>query len=256
MSHCHVPFARFEQHLHVVYDVYTILAMRAETVPPPERRPTAAEEVYRALKRDLITLAHRPGAALTEQELASRYGTSRVPVREACRRLQQEGLLTSIPYKGYTVNQISMKQIADCFDLRMVLETHAAELAVARATAGELDGLAALAAVEYTYHDWESYADFLAKNTQFHLRLAALSGNDRLAAVLGDLLSSMQRFFFLGLDLGDFGAEMRDEHECLVSALSRRDTKTAVDCVSRQIGRSRDRIVRALLDGRTDIPLE
>jgi len=221
-----------------------------------ERTPTAAEAVYRALKRDLITLEHRPGASLTEQELAGRYGTSRVPVREACRRLQQEGLLTAIPYKGYFVNHISMKQIADCFDLRLLLETHAAELAVARATDADVAELATAAGVEYTYHDWESYADFLEHNLEFHLQVAALSGNDRLVGTLRDLLSSMQRFFFLGLDLGDYGAEMREEHECLVGALRRRDAAVAVDCLRRQIGRSRDRIVTALLDGRSDIPLE
>jgi DNA-binding GntR family transcriptional regulator len=52
-------------------------------------RQTVAESVYLALKRDITTLRHRPGAALTEQELAALYGSSRVPVREACRRLQQ-----------------------------------------------------------------------------------------------------------------------------------------------------------------------
>ena len=73
-------------------------------------RLTVAEVVYRALKRDVITLKYRPGASLTEQELATAYGSSRVPVREACRRLQQEGLLTAVPYKGYFVTRISLKE--------------------------------------------------------------------------------------------------------------------------------------------------
>ena len=80
-----------------------------------ERR-TAAEEVYRALKRDIITLQHEPGTSLTEKKLATLYGTSRVPVREACKRLDQEGLLTGRPYRGYSVNRISLKEIGDCFD--------------------------------------------------------------------------------------------------------------------------------------------
>jgi len=214
---------------------------------------TAGEEVYRACRRDLITLAFRPGAALTEQQLAERYGTSRVPVREACRRLQQEGLLAAVPYKGYFVTQISMRQIADCFELRQVLESHALAMAVARATDAELERLESLAAIEYTYHDWESYARFLDRNLDFHLRLAGLSGNERLVATLADLLSSMQRYFFLGLDLGDYGAEMREEHQCLVVALRRRDGAGALDCLRRQIERSRERIVRALLDDRIDV---
>ena len=230
--------------------------MRELTTIPTGARQTAAEEVYRSLRRDLITLRHRPGASLTEGELASVYGTSRVPVREACRRLQQEGLLKSLPYKGYFVNQISLKEIGDCFDLRLVLESYSLELAAERASSQDFDTLEKLAATEYTYHHWESYADFLDRNLEFHVQLAALSRNQRLVATLVDLLGSMQRFFFLGLDLGDFGAEMRGEHEELVALLRHGDVDEAVRCLRGQIAASRDRILRAVVKDRIDLPLE
>lgn len=220
-----------------------------------ERR-TVAEDVYRALKRDIIVLRHRPGASLTETELAALYGSSRVPVREACKRLQQEGLLTSLPYKGYFVNRISLKEISDSFELREVLEAHAIEQAARRASSDEINRLERLAATEYTYHDWASYADFLDRNRSFHIQLSALSRNERLVAVLEDLLSSMQRYFFLGLDLGDFAAEMRTEHEELVGLLHPETAEGAAECLRHQIRNSRDRIVRALIDERIDIPLE
>ncbi len=201
-------------------------------------------------------LRHRPGAPLTESDLAALYGSSRVPVRESCRRLQQEGLLTSLPYKGYFVSQISLKEIGDSFDLREVLETHALALAVRRATAEELDRFETLAATEYTYHDWSSYADFLDRNFDFHVKLAALARNERLVVMLRDLLSSMQRFFFLGLDLGDYAAEMRAEHEDLVRLLQLGNAKDAANCIRQQIRASRDRILRALIDDRIDLPFE
>lgn len=219
-------------------------------------RRTVAEDVYRALKRDIITLRHRPGLPLTESELAELYGSSRVPVREACGRLQQEGLLTGRPYRGFTVNQISLKEISDSFGLRLVLEPYALELASRRATETDLCELEALAATEYTYHDWASYADFLDRNLDFHIRLAALSRNDKLVLILRDLLGNMQRFFFLGLDLGDFAAEMRSEHEELVALLHRDTPDEAVACLSRQIKSSRNRILRAVVDDRIDLPLE
>ena len=230
--------------------------MRGLAPTPAGARQTAAEEVYRSLRRDLITLRHRPGASLTEGELASVYGTSRGPVREACRRLQQEGLLRSLPYKGYFVNQISLKEIGDCFDLRLVLESYSLELAAKRASSQDLDALENLAATEYTYHHWESYADFLDRNLEFHVQLAALSRNQRLVDTLVDLLGSMQRFFFLGLDLGDFGAEMRGEHEELIALLRHGDADQAVRCVCGQITASRDRILRAVVKDRIDLPLE
>lgn len=219
-----------------------------------ERR-TVAEDVYRALKRDILMLRHSPGSSLVEQELATRYGSSRVPVREACRRLQQEGFLTARPYRGYSVAPISLKEIGDCFALREILECHAIELAARLASDEDLRRLEELAVTEYTYHDWASYADFLDRNFHFHVRLAALCRNDRLVATLRDLLESMQRFFFLGLDLGDFGAEMRAEHEALIALVRQGDPEPAVACLRHQIRCSRDRILKALIEDRVDLPL-
>jgi DNA-binding GntR family transcriptional regulator len=219
-------------------------------------RRTAAEEVYRALKRDIITLRHKPGESLTEQQLSTLYGTSRVPVREACRRLDQEGLLEGRPYRGYSVNQISLKEIGDSFDLRLGIETLALELAARRATNDDLERLRRLAATEYTYHDWDSYVEFLDRNLDFHIQLASLSRNGRLVSVLKDLLGSMQRYFYLGLDLGDFASEMRAEHEELVALLSSENPDRAVQCLRRQITSSRDRILRALIEDRVDLPIE
>jgi len=230
--------------------------MAVTDTPVRSERRTVAEGVYRALKRDLITLRLRPGASLTEQDLAATYGSSRVPVREACRRLQQEGLLTAIPYKGYFVNQISMKEIVDSFELRMVLECHATGCAVERVSAADLERLEQLAATEYTFHDWESYADFLDENLDFHLQVASLGGNDRLVGVLHDLLGAMQRYFFLGLDLGDFASEMRSEHERLVALIRSGDAQETIACVREQITASRERILRALIRDRVDLPLE
>ena len=225
---------------------------------PPSSAPrlTVAEEVYRALKRDIITLEHSPGASLTENNLASTYGSSRVPVREACRRLQQEGLLTAIPYKGYFVNKISVKDITDSFGVRMVLECHAVTVASLKVTTDQIAHLHELADTEYTYDDWSSYIDFLERNLDFHIQVASLCGNERLVGMLHDLLGAMQRFFFLGLDLGDFASEMRDEHEHLVTLLETGNGEAAGSCVREQIESSRERILRALVRERLNLPLE
>jgi DNA-binding GntR family transcriptional regulator len=239
-----------------VYNLYTISVVGNGRLAPIAEKRTAAEQVYRALKRDIITLRHRPGESLTEQQLAERYGTSRVPVREACRRLDQEGLLTGRPYRGYSVNHISLKEIGDCFDLRLGLETLALKLAIQRSTDTDIERLQELAGTEYTFHDWDSYVEFLDRNLDFHMQLATLSRNDRLVSALRDLLGSMQRFFFLGLDLGDFASEMRCEHEELVRLLSGDSVDDATACLKRQISSSRDRILRALIEDRIDIPIE
>jgi len=170
----------------------------------------------------------------------------RVPVREACRRLQQEGLVDSIPYRGYFAKPISVKEISDSFDLRLVLETHAAVLATERASAEDLDRLEALGAVGYTPRDPDSYEEFLDRNLRFHAAIAEMAGNRRLTRALRDLVEGMQRFFFLGLDLGDYGSEMREEHERLIELMRRRDAEGVQACIRDQIEESRRRILMAL----------
>jgi DNA-binding GntR family transcriptional regulator len=65
----------------------------------------------------------------------------------------------------------------------------------------------------------------------------------------------MQRFFFLGLDLGDYGGEMRSEHEELVELLVARNRREAVACMRDQLAASRERVLRAVLQGRVELPI-
>jgi DNA-binding GntR family transcriptional regulator len=216
---------------------------------------TVSEDVYQALKRDILTCAHKPGAVLRENQLATQYGSSRVPVREACGRLQQEGLLEIVPYKGYFVSQVSLKDIADYFDLRLLLETHALRQTFRRTPDADLSALEELASHEYKYKDRATYFEFLERNREFHVILAELSGNARLSKIISQVLEQMQRFFFLGLDLGDFGSEMREEHELLTRALLAGNRDHAVDYLSKQIERSKERILKALVAQRADVTI-
>lgn len=216
---------------------------------------TVSEDVYQTLKRDILTCRHRPGAVLRENQLAALYGSSRVPVREACGRLQQEGLLEVVPYKGFFVSQVSLKDIADYFDLRLLLETHALRQTFRRTPGVDLAALEELASHEYRYRDRATYFEFLERNRQFHVMLAELSGNDRLARIISQILEQMQRFFFLGLDLGDFGSEMREEHELLTRALLAGNREHAVDYLSKQIERSKERILKALVTQRANVTI-
>ena len=230
--------------------------MAASGSPSATGRRTLSEEIYGQLKRDVITLAYAPGAPIREKEVADRYGSSRVPVREALGRLHQEGFVDSVPYRGFSARRISMREIADSFDLRLVLETHAAELAAERASPADLDELDRLGAVGYRPKDVDSYTEFLDRNLHYHLAIAEVAGNAQLTRVLRDLLESMQRYFFLGLDLGDYGGEMRGEHEELCALLRARDATGAAACVREQLLASKRRILDALMKEHLDLPLE
>ena len=206
-----------------------------------------ARRTYEALKQDILTCVLRPGAQIFEGELAARYGTSKTPVREALNLLGQEGLVQVLPRRGYLVAPITLRDVQEVFQLRLLLETAAAELAAEHITEEGLRQLNALVAVRYTYRDRASYSRFLRANRAFHIAVAEASGNGRLAAFVGKLLEDMERILHLGLDLRDSAEEMAAEHAELVDALLRGDGALARRVVTEQLQTSRKRVLEALV---------
>src|ERR671932_262027 len=182
-----------------------------------------ARRAYEALKQDILTCELAPGTQIFEGELAARYGTSKTPVREALSWLGQEGLVQVLPRRGYLVAPVTLRDVQEVFQLRLLLETAAAELAAEHVSEEGLRQLKALVGVRYTYRDRASYARFLRANREFHVAVAEASGNGRMAAFVSRLLEDMERILHLGLDLRDSADEMAAEHGELVDALLKGD---------------------------------
>lgn len=210
----------------------------AETAPPSDRSPapaadgarrrTLAEDAYDVIKDRIIRLDLPPGHAFSESELAASLGHSKTPVREALARLLREGLVEVMPRSGYRVAPITVADAQDLLRLRTLLETEAAGLAAARdVDADELHRLEALCRTSYDPDDHASISRFLQANTRFHSAVAHLSGNNRLAAVLTQVLEQLERLFHLGLTLRPRSAEIVHEHQELLDALQRRDPESA-----------------------------
>lgn len=155
---------------------------------------TAWEQAYLTLRRRLADGTYPPGSHLREENLAAQLGISRTPVREALRRLDAEGWLRVVPNQGAFAAAWSRQDIEEIFDLRGLLEAHAAEhaaaapgaqgLAALRAAcdAGEAAMEAALSAADVTAIERVSDA-----NVRFHQALWQMSGQSRTATILASL---------------------------------------------------------------------
>ena len=102
------------------------------------------EVVFEALRDAIVSRILEPGERLMEVQLAEAMGVSRTPVREAIRRLELEGFVVMIPRRGAYVAQLSLKDIADAFEIRGALEGLAAGLAAERATEDDIEELGRL----------------------------------------------------------------------------------------------------------------
>jgi DNA-binding GntR family transcriptional regulator len=145
-------------------------------------RPFGVLERLRAL---ILTGEYGPDERLIEEQLAERLGVSRTPVRQALTMLEAEGLVEITPNRGATVCSFSIEDVWDIYDLRAVLEGHAARRAAGRIEGRELERLRELAEEmeglpgQFDDHEEEIRA-LVALNQEFHGTIVEASRNKRL----------------------------------------------------------------------------
>lgn len=212
------------------------------------------DQIYQKIKDDILTGIHGPGKQLSINELAEEYQASATPVREALNVLQREDLVEIIPRVGYFVSQMTIKDVQDIFELRLIIESASAEMAARNITDEEITYLENMHH-SYIWGDADSYWQYLEENREFHCRVAVATRNKWLAEVVGKLLDQIQRLLFLRLDLRDWADEMVEEHRQLVAALKKRDGALAKRAMTEAIENARKAVVQAIVQG-TRLPIQ
>ncbi len=210
--------------------------------------PSLSRKTYERIKEDIITCALPPGVEISEASLANRYDTGKAPIRWALATLAKESLVTPRPRRGYIVAPVTLQDVRNLFDLRLLLEPHAAGVAAGRVDAERLRALEGVCEAGYKPGDRMSEANFLRANKTFHVAIARASGNQRLAAVLEAILEEMERLFHLGLSLRNRSDEMHHEHTELLEALIEGDGRKAEKAMVQQIKAAYDMVFKALVD--------
>ncbi len=151
-----------------------------------EARPTR-ELVLEKLRGAILSGRFQPGQRLVERELVALLGVSRTPIREALRKLELEGLVTTVPYKGPVVALPTVEDAQELYEVRAALEGQATALLAARARPEDVDCLEAhVREAEAAVWAGDVRA-VLAANNAFHDELAARCGNSLLQSLIGNL---------------------------------------------------------------------
>jgi DNA-binding GntR family transcriptional regulator len=186
------------------------------------------ELVFESLRESIISGMLNPGERLMEIQLAEEMGVSRTPVREAIRKLELEGLVVMIPRKGAYVAGLSLKDIADVFEIRGALEGLAAELAAERATEEELEELERyLVRISEEIETGGDLDKVVEIDTDFHTLLYKASRNNRLSQIINNLREQIQRFRTTSLSYPGRMKAAVEEHRRIVEAISARDGELA-----------------------------
>lgn len=235
--------------MQVDHEDATGAAQMSESPSPRAAPPSQGEAAYAALRQRLIRCELAPGEHITESQLASEIGVGKTPVREALTRLAQEGLVRSMRGHGYEVTPITLGDVQDLFNFRLIVEPAAAQLAAGQVSGADLRRLDALCATRFSsVDDEEGESEYLHANYLFHTTIAEASGNRRLAEAVRRALDESERLFHLGNVLRNRGEEVvAHEHKELVDALIAGDAETARKLTTAHVAASQRLVLDALL---------
>jgi DNA-binding GntR family transcriptional regulator len=186
---------------------------------------TLAEKAYATLHTAIITGRLRPGARLPIEELADHLEMSPMPIREAVRRLHAVGLVENIPHRGARVTELSVKDLAEVYEVRLALETQAIRRAAERFTeqAG-IDARRSLILLEGMADDSSEATSVV--HAQFHFALYEAAGSAWLLRLIRPAWQTSERYC-LEVPEGRQLAAREGEHREILAACEARDPERA-----------------------------
>ncbi|MGO1625796.1 MAG: GntR family transcriptional regulator [Halomonadaceae bacterium] len=213
----------------------------AEPSATPSIR-TLAERVFHQLQDAIVRGELAPGSKITEPGLASTYGISRGPLREAMRRLEAHRLIERVPHVGARVVKLTMPELLELFDVREALESMAARLAAEHMTPEEVAGLRDVLAVHESQSDLQRGEAYYQRegDLDFHYRIVKGSHNRMLVNLLCDDLYYLVRLYRTQFSAS--GARPHKafvEHHRIVDAIEVGDAELAELLMRRHVAASR-----------------
>lgn len=201
--------------------------------------------VFGQLRTDIMSCNLKPGTEVREGALAEKYGVSKSPIREALHRLEFEGLVEIAPRQGHRIAPISVSDAKDILGLREILEAAAARQIAAHSSDEELASLD-----EYRSCDLSSLKEFARYNRDFHARLCNLSGNQRQADTMRNLMDNYERLCIISLSVRQQESKSMEralaDHGAIINALQTRDGRKAVRLSTKHIQKSHGEVLRGL----------
>lgn len=205
-------------------------------------REIVCENLRDAIKKGIL----EPGERLMEVQLADELGISRTPVREAIRKLEQEGYVIMMPRRGTYVSNISEGDIKEIFEIRSALESLATGLAARRIEPNELEKLQNLLNEIGGYIKKNDIEKIVETDIKFHGLLYQVSRNERLVSIISNLKEQLARFRTLSMSHPGRLQETFEEHSEMVEAISDGDVSAARDAAERHMERAEKTLLKAM----------
>jgi DNA-binding GntR family transcriptional regulator len=194
-----------------------------------------APQVMSALRQDIAELRLRPGAALSEKDVAARFGISRQPVREAFIKLSEAGLVEIRPSRGTFVLKISVREVANARYVREAIECDIARDAGRLATPRQIDALKALLAAQRAAAEANDYWRFNEHDEAFHRAIADIVHCDYAWRVVEGARIQTDRVRYISLSDASPMPLLIRQHEVILDRLAAHDPDGAEAAMRRHL---------------------
>jgi DNA-binding GntR family transcriptional regulator len=207
-------------------------ARRGTRASRPHRTPRAAAEslrdkAYEAIKHRIITCAFKPGEYINELQLSSVLKIGRTPVHQALDRLMVEGLVQVIPRKGVIVKPVSLNEVLQIIEVRLINEPFGARLAAEQARDSDLSAMSEVLLQAKHWAALRNVELMMLLDREFHLLIAQSTKNDVLIELLRSLHERSLRFWFISLNAPKQYERVQDEHSAILAAIRKHNADHA-----------------------------
>lgn len=211
-----------------------------------KRRIPLREQAYQEIKQRILTCEFAPGEFLNESYLQDELSLGRSPINQALHRLAVEGLVDIYPRKGVMVSQLSLNEVIEMIEVRLVNECMAVRLATERAQASEIEAMREILSETPKAIENRDLTALMRIDLRFHNAITAASRNRVLSDILSGLHERQARFWFLSLSAKEQMTRAYEEHLEIVEAISQRDSALAEQAMIRHVENFRKNIVATI----------
>ena len=194
-----------------------------------------SENIADSIKAAIIKGKFKPGEKISEGDLAESMGISRTPLREAFRKLENEGFIEIIPRKGAVVTGIDPKEVFDLYEIKSTFEGLAARLASANMKEKDIERLEKINNELRKLIDKNDLEGFYRAHTRFHEVFIKLSANRRLIQMISNLNDHFKRFGIVTLTLPGQYESAINQHRGIIQAFRSGDKEVVEEKVRNNV---------------------
>lgn len=197
-------------------------------------RELLSQRVYRIIKRDIIRGKLVSNTRLFEEKIAEQMEISRTPVREALRLLSAEGFVTLVPNYGIVVNQVSPQDLEEVLNIRLLLETYAAYLAVSKISEKDIINLKTIIEQMEEAVASKDALTYSNLNSKFHKSIMKLSENKKLCEICDNLYEQSEHWI-KALGVPERLKHSIQEHKEIFHALEKKDAVNSKQAMEKHL---------------------